>query len=207
MNLRNNNYICNWRHQAFMCAIFALALLTLSSSPLQAQVPNLLRFSTDGAGSSSYGDASSSDGAWRGNIKFRFNGSISNGILNLSTGSIEIRLPQTPSGTKFYWLKDSGWYGSINRPGDYPVVTYVTTDRTYNVLTISNLKGYEDYSNTNARWDGRIKVTLKFSKVAGVADRFRVEFTPTAGQYSPPPAVSGLIASAVVKSGSNLTVR
>ncbi len=184
---------------ALVCAL----MLCVASGAAMAQSVSGLRFTTDGAGTSSYGNATSSDGALRGNVQFKFNGGISNGVLSI--GDIEVKLPTTPSGTRFYRIKDQGYYGVYNRAsGNYPVVTYSTSDPNFNVLTISNLGGSEYFSNTSARWIGKMTVTLKFSKVSGVADQFRIRFTPERTSGSPPPAVSGTIASGRMSAGSGI---
>ncbi|MDQ3011895.1 MAG: hypothetical protein M3X11_14450 [Acidobacteriota bacterium] len=208
MRFLKSNYAHVWHTcRAAVYGLLAAMLLAFSASSVAAQVPNL-HFSTDGPGTSSYGDASSSDGALRGNVQFKFNGYISGGGSGgqfLVISRSEVKLLLTPSGTKFYRINETTKVTSFNRStGDYPVVTYSTSDPSFNILTISNLKGYEDYAHSSAGWHGKMKVTLKFSKVAGVADRFRVEFTPLTPAYSPPPPVSGLISSATVKAGSNL---
>jgi len=49
-----------------------------------------------------------------------------------------------------------------------------------------------------------MKLTLRFSKVSGVSDKFSVEFTPETRYNGAPAAVSGLISSASVKTNSDL---
>lgn len=175
-------------------------LLSSTSRATLAQVPARLSFSTDGAGASTFGLATSSNGALRGTVKFKFNGLISNGLLRIDATRIEPALVPGASALDEVWV--SGYYGNFNQTGK-PQITF-TPGSVYDTLTISNLAGGQGFSRTSGWWRGKVKMTLRFSKIPGVADQFSVEFTPESPQYNPPRPVSGLISSATVQAGSDL---
>lgn len=175
-------------------------LLGVAATAAAAQVPSL-SFSTGKVSGKSYGEASSTGGALRGTVQFHFGGYISNG----STLSISgwVRLPTSPGANKLDGVSVSQTFTTtLNRPGG-PQAT-LSSDATYNILTITNLGATEGFAGTGGYWKGKMKLTLRFSKVSGVSDKFSVEFTPEARYNGAPAAVSGLISSASVKSNSDL---
>ena len=180
----------------------AIALwLGVAAGAAFAQVPNL-SFSTGKVPGKAYGEASSTNGVWRGNVQFYFDGYIGS---NSSTLSISgwIKLPTSPGGNRLDKVSVSQTFTTtLNRPGG-PQAT-LSSDANYNILTISNLGATEGFANTGGYWRGKIKLTLRFSKVSGVADRLKVEFSPEARYNGAPSAVSGLISSASVKTNSDL---
>lgn len=182
--------------QALMVAL----LLGVAASAAFAQVPNL-SFSTGKVTGKAYGEASSTGGAWRGTVQFYFGGYINYGDTLSISGWV--RLPTSPGSNRLDKVSVSQTFTTtLNRPGG-PQAT-LSSDATYNTLTIMNLGATEGFAGTGGYWKGKMKLTLRFSKVSGVADRFSVEFTPEARYNGAPSAVSGLISSASVKSNSDL---
>lgn len=175
-------------------------LLGVAATAAAAQVPNL-SFSTGKVTGKAYGEASSTSGALRGTVQFYFDGFINYGDTLKITGWV--RLPTSPGGNKLDGVSVSQTFTTtLNKPGG-PQAT-LSSDATYNILTISNLGATEGFANTGGYWKGKMKLTLRFSKVSGVADKFSVEFTPETRHNGAPSAVSGLISSASVKTNSDL---
>jgi hypothetical protein len=190
----------SWR-SPISAALLCLTLVALNGlAYAQGQIPKLT-FATDGLANFN-GDASSSGGALRGNIKFTFNGSVDSQRLSISG---YVSLPQQPAGntSRFWRLRVTGYGGAINQQGK-PQVEFRRTDPTYDILTISNLPAVEDFTRTGAQWKGVARIVLRFSKVNGVADVFSVEFTPVSKYLNPPAAVRGSICNARLKVGSDL---
>lgn len=175
-------------------------LLGVAASAAFAQVPSL-SFSTGRVTGKSYGEASSTGGVWSGTVQFYFGGYINYGDTLSITGWV--KLPTSPGGNKIDGVSVSQTFTTtLNKPGG-PQAT-LSSDANYNILTITNLGATEGFANTGGYWKGKMKLTLRFSKVSGVSDKFSVEFTPEARYNNAPPAVSGLISSASVKTNSDL---
>lgn len=197
------NSFQKWQEMASL-ALMALALMLLTGQAYAQQIPNI-RFSTDGI-TGIVGDATSTNGVLRGDIKFGFRGHITNGKMWIYDAYV--RLPQEPGGStpKFWRVRATGYGDTINQQGKAQV-EFRTSDPTYNILTITKLPAVEDFSRTNGKWNGVMKVTLRFSKINGVADTFSVEFTPVNSQSNPPAAARGTISSARPKVGSDLILQ
>ena len=79
----------------------------------------------------------------------------------------------------------------------------------HKIVVIENLPAVADftYPKTSDNWLGVARVELRFAKYPGVTDSFRVDFLPTRRERNPPRDIRGLICEAVVRVGSDLSLR
>ncbi len=174
-------------------------LILCASNPVWAQTNTNFSFQTTGHRGS--GDARSSSGALTGQLRFNFDGSVRSGRLNLTNTMV---WKEGQARGQFYRVVFN-YRGAVNLQGTPSVQVSETT--LYKIIVLDKVPAVADFTapNTSDNWVGVARVELRFSKVSGVADSFRVDFSRVRKEGRPPRTIQGKICEASVLSGSNMT--